>query len=52
MKEQQDLFNKELDKNNKVKQELIDRFTETMKNSNLTPTEQAAMLAEMNAKIS
>jgi Glu-tRNA(Gln) amidotransferase subunit E-like FAD-binding protein len=34
-----------------VKQEMMDRFKESMKNSNLTPSEQAAMLAEMNAKI-
>ncbi len=50
-KEQQKQFNQELEKNDKVKQEMMDRFKESMKNSNLTPTEQAAMLAEMNAKI-
>jgi hypothetical protein len=50
-KEQQKQFNQELEKNDKVKQEMMDRFKDSMKNSNLTPTEQAAMLAEMNAKI-
>ena len=50
-KEQQKQFNQELEKNDKVKQEMMDRFKDSMKNNNLTPTEQAAMLAEMNAKI-
>lgn len=45
-------FEQELEKNDKLKQDMIDKFKEQIKNSNLTPAEQAAMLAEMNAKIS
>lgn len=51
-KEQRALFEKELERSAKVKQDLVDRFKESMRDSNLTPAEQAAMLAEMNAKIS
>jgi len=49
---QRQQFEKELDKNARMKQELIDEFKESMKNTSLSPAEQAAMLAEMNAKIS
>lgn len=49
---QRNVFESELDKNMKAKQDLIEKFKDAMRNSCLSPTEQAAMLAEMNAKIS
>lgn len=49
---QRDTFESELEKNMKAKQDLIQKFKDTMRNSHLPPAEQAAMLAEMNAKIS
>jgi len=46
-----DLFNRELDKNEQMKGQILDSFKKRLGSGNLTTEEQAAMMADLNAKM-
>jgi len=49
--QQEDAFNKELEKNEEMKQKLLDEYKAKINDSNLNDEEKAAMLAELHAKM-
>lgn len=50
-KVQEEAFHRELDKNDKMKQKILDSFKLRLGAGNLTQEEQAAMMADLNAKM-
>ena len=50
-KQQEEAFHRELDKNDKMKAKILDSFKHRLNQGNLSSEEQAAMMADLNAKM-
>merc|ERR1719507_1289250 len=49
--QQEEAFHRELDKNDKMKGKILDSFKQRLNHGNLSQEEQAAMMADLNAKM-